>query len=84
MTSTSNNTEFLAYVNFTTKLITIDVEDVSPQSPSALRARYTDAQRFLDEHPLEGVEKLAEEGDAIMRVELGIRYVPTMHLNRVT
>lgn len=69
----STSDVFAEYFSFATRLIPIDVEDVDEKTPSQIAEREERMRQFLDALPTDEVKSQADGGDAMMRVELGVR-----------
>ena len=69
--STSN--AFTEYSSFATRLIPISVEDVDEKTPAQIAERDAHMREFLQAFPTDEVKTQADGGDAMMRVELGVR-----------
>ncbi|KZV64990.1 hypothetical protein PENSPDRAFT_656139 [Peniophora sp. CONT] len=69
----STSDVFTEYSSFATRLIPIVVEDVDEKSPAEIAERDARMREFLDAFPTDEVKAQADGGDAMMRVELGVR-----------
>lgn len=71
--STSTPDAFAGYSSFATRLISIDVDDVDEKTPAQIAERDARMRKLLDAFPFNEVKALVDGGDAMMRVELGVR-----------
>ncbi|VDB87152.1 unnamed protein product [Peniophora sp. CBMAI 1063] len=69
----STSDAFSEYSSFATRLISIAVEDVDEKTPAQIAERDARMREFLDAFPTDEVKTQADGGDAMMRVEMGVR-----------
>ena len=69
----STSDAFTKYSSFATRLIPISVEDVDEKTPAQIAERDAHMREFLHAFPTDEVKLQADSGNAMMRVELGVR-----------